>query len=302
MKIIQRQSDERPLSPVLKASTDLANRIASLYPSLSAGHRKAADFVLEHPLDTATMTIEGLAEKSGASTATVTRFVRALGFSGYGEFRASLSEALKHAMAPVRSLADAHGVPASPYATLIDALKDQAANLDAAIEALDESTVSRATKLLLGANRIFVIGAGASHHVASFLEDGLALYLEADVIFATARGGPSRAMRHMLSAGPRDLVIAISMPRYSRTTLELCGFAQKREVPILALTDSLTSPLAGIADLTFFAPAGSRLLPNSPSAIFALADALITLVARERPDAVEALKDLSENLLWSFHR
>ena len=85
------------------------------------------------------MTIEGLAEKSGASTATVTRFVRALGYGGYGEFRTSLSDALKLAMAPVRSLADAHGVAASPYATLIGALKDQAANLDAAIASLDEA-------------------------------------------------------------------------------------------------------------------------------------------------------------------
>lgn len=290
------------MSPVLKASTDLANRIASLYPSLSAGHRKAADFVLQHPLDSATMTIEGLAEKSGASTATVTRFVRALGYGGYGEFRTSLSDALKLAMAPVRSLADAHGVAASPYATLIGALKDQAANLDAAIASLDEASVARAATLLLGAKRIFVIGAGASHHVASFLEDGLALYLDADVIFADARGDPARAMRHMLSAKAGDLVIAISMPRYSRATLEFCSFAKQSDVPVLALTDALTSPLAVIADLSFFAPAGNRLLPNSPSAIFALADALITLVARERPDAVESLKGLSESLLWSFHR
>jgi len=302
MKIIQRQSDARPMSPVLKPTTDLANRIASLYSSLSAGHRKAADFVLLHPLDTATMTIEGLAEKSGASTATVTRFVRALGYGGYGEFRTALSDALKFAMAPVHNLADAHGLAASPYATLIGALKHQAANLDAAIGALDEAVVARAATLLLGARRIFVVGAGASHHVASFLEEGLALYLDADVIFAASRGGPERAIRHMLSAGPGDLVVAIAMPRYSRTTLELCSFAKKRDVPVLALTDGLTSPLAVIADLSFFAPAGSRLLPNSPSAIFALADALITLVARERPDAVEALKGLSESLLWSFHR
>lgn len=302
MKIILRQSDERPLLPVLKASTDLAARITSLYPSLSAGHRKAADFVLAHPLDTATMTIEGLAEKSGASTATVTRFVRALGYAGYGEFRASLSEALKHAMEPVRSLADAHGVVASPYATLIGTLHDQADNLDTAIAALDEAVVSRAVALLLGARRIFVIGAGASHHVATFLEEGLALYLDADVIFAASRAGPARAIRHMLSAGPGDLVIAISMPRYSRTTLELCDFARKRAVPVLALTDSLTSPLAQIADLSIIAPAGNRLLPNSPSAIFALADALITVIAREKPDSADALKELSESLLWNFHR
>lgn len=288
--------------PTLKPTTDLASRIASLYPSLSAGHRKAADFVMQHPLDTATMTIERLAAKSGASTATLTRFVRALGFSGYGEFRASLSEALKLAMEPVRGLADSQDAPASPYATLIGALRDQAANLDAAIAALDDATVTRAIELLLGAKRIFIVGTGASHHVASFLEEGLALYLDADVIFAASRVGPTRTIRQMLSGGRGDLVVAISMPRYSRSTLEICSLAAQRSMPILALTDGLISPLARVADLTLFAPAGSRLLPNSPSAIFALADALITAVARERPDSADALRKLSESMLWDFHR
>ncbi|MBM1172926.1 hypothetical protein [Microvirga arabica] len=70
---------------------------------------------------------------------------------------------------------------------------------------------------------------------------------------------------------------------------------------MLALIDTPTSPLARVADITLFTPARNRLLPNSPAAIFALADALITVVARERPTAVESLKDLSESLVWTFH-
>ncbi|BBK32084.1 transcriptional regulator [Allostella humosa] len=279
----------------------MANRIAGAYPSLSAGHRKAADFVLQNPLDTATMTIEGFGAQSGTSTATVTRFVRVLGFAGYGEFRAALSAALKLAMAPVDGFADARAAAGSTFATLAGALRDQAANFDEAISQLDEAVVLRAVATLLGARRIFLLGSGASHHVASFLEDGFALYLDADVIFAASRGGPERAIRHMLSAGPEDLVVAVSIPRYSRTTVDLCHFARKRGVPVLALTDAATSPLARIADMTLYAPARNRLLPNSPTAAFALADGLVTTIAKERPDAVETLKGLSEGLLWTFH-
>jgi DNA-binding MurR/RpiR family transcriptional regulator len=289
------------MSRALKPTTDLANRIARVYPSLSNGHRKAADFVLHNPLDAATMTIEGLAERCGASTATVTRFVRALGYGNYGDFRASLSTALKLALGPVEGLAGARAAAGSVFETMTIALRDEAANLDEALTTLDEATVSRAVGLLLGARRIFIVGSGASHHVAAFLEDGLALYLQADVVFAASRGGPERAIRHMLSAGPEDLAIAISMPRYSRTTLDLANFAKKRGAALLALTDAPSSPLAAVADMTLFAPARNRFLPNSPTAAFALADALVTTLARERPDAVEALKSLSESLLWTFH-
>ncbi|MGO4665136.1 MurR/RpiR family transcriptional regulator [Bosea sp. 2RAB26] len=289
------------MSQGLKPTTDLSNRIARVYPSLSNGHRRAADFVLQHPLDVATMTIEGLAEGSGTSNATVTRFVRALGYGNYAEFRAALSSALKFALDPVDSFAGARSAAGSTFATFVDALSDQSANLQAARDALDEATTTRAIEALLKARRVFIAASGASHHVASFLEDGLALYLDADVTFASSRAGPERAIRHMLSARPDDLVVAISVPRYSRTTLDLASFAKKRGSTLLALTDGPTSPLANIADITLFAPARNRLLPNSPTAIFALADALITAIARERPDAVEALKGLSESLLWTFH-
>jgi len=290
------------MSQGLKPSTDLSNRIAQIYPSLSNGHRRAADFVLQHPLDVATMPIEGLAEGSGTSNATVTRFVRALGYGSYGEFRSALSAALKVAHAPVDSFAGARSEAGSVFATFAAALADQAANLQTARDGLTEAAVTHAIELLLKAPRVFIAGSGASHHVASFLEDGLALYLGADVVFASSRTGPERAIRHMMSARPDDLVVAISVPRYSRATLDLANFAKKRGAAVLALTDSPTSPLAAIADVTLFAPARSHLLPNSPTAVFALADALIAAVARERPDAVEALKELSESLLWTFSR
>jgi DNA-binding MurR/RpiR family transcriptional regulator len=290
------------VSQVLKPTTDLAHRIALVYAALSDAHRRAADFVLQNPLETATMTIEGFAERSGASTATVTRFVRSLGYAGYSEFRAALSEALRLAMAPVDSFADAHSTKSSAFATFVTALKDQAANLDETLAAIDEETCSRAMDVLLRARRIFIVGSGASHHVAAHLDEGLTLYLDANVIFASSRGGAEKAVRHLMNVGPDDLVLAISLPRYSRGTVDLAKLAKSRGATIMALTDAPSSPLVAIADITLFAPARNRLLPNSPTAAFALADAIVAAVARERPDAVEALKGLSESLLWTFYQ
>jgi DNA-binding MurR/RpiR family transcriptional regulator len=265
---------------------------------LSDAHRRVADFVLQNPLETATKTIDGLAERSGASTATVTRFVRSLGYAGYSEIRAALSEA----MAPVDSFADAQSTKSSAFVTFVTALKDQAANLDETLAAVDEETCSRAMDVLLRARRIFIVGSGASHHVAAHLDEGLKLYLDANVIFASSRGGAEKAVRHLMNVGPDDLVLAISLPRYSRGTVDLAKLAKNRRATVMALTDAPSSPLVAIADITLFAPARNRLLPNSPTAAFTLADAIVAAVARERPDAVEALKGLSESLLWTFYQ
>jgi DNA-binding MurR/RpiR family transcriptional regulator len=97
-------------------------------------------------------------------------------------------------------------------------------------------------------------------------------------------------------------LVAISLPRYSRGTVDLAQLAKERGATVLALTDAPSSPLVPVADMTFFAPARNRLLPNSPTAAFALADAIVSAIARERPDAVAALKELSESLLWTFYQ
>lgn len=117
----------------LKPTTVLANRIARIYPSLSAGHRRIADHVLSFPLESATASIEVLAERSGASNATVTRFVRALGYSSYGEFRVALSDALRLAMQPVDDFADARAMTESASGTFIAALRMQRANIEKAM-------------------------------------------------------------------------------------------------------------------------------------------------------------------------
>ncbi|MFD1624845.1 MurR/RpiR family transcriptional regulator [Azospirillum griseum] len=288
------------MSNSLMPQTDVANRITQAYPTFSSGNRRAADYVLRNPLEVVAMSIEGLAEHSGTSSATITRFVRTLGYASYSEFRAALASALRHTMAPVDSFADTRTAAGGPFATFAAALAMQANNLQSTRDTLEEPTVTGAIEVLLNARRIYLAGSGASYHIASYLEDGLALYLNAAVIFGGARGDPQRAVRHMMSAGAEDVVLAVSIPRYARSTVDLCTFAKKRGATLVALTDVPTSPLARIADICLYTPARALLLPNTPTAAFAVADALITTVARERPEAVENLKNLSENRFWTF--
>ena len=70
--------------------TTVAQRIAQALPRLSRSHRQVADYVLEHPLQVATLPIDELAAVVGVSVATANRFARALDFDGYAAFRAEL--------------------------------------------------------------------------------------------------------------------------------------------------------------------------------------------------------------------
>ncbi len=55
----------------------------------------------------------------------------------------------------------------------------------------------------------------------------------------------------MSFATPRDVLVAVSFTPYTPLTVELAAAAAERGIPIVAVTDSLFSPLASLTDTRF---------------------------------------------------
>lgn len=274
------------MSQTLNPKSDFANRMSAAYPSFSKSYRRIADFVLARPLDVVAMSIEGLAQSSGSSTATITRFVRAAGYSGYGEFREKIVTDFQFEAPESNDNNAENHENRHKKSFLHTALSDSSDNIKDTIVNIDTPSSEAFIKALINARRIIILGTGASHYAATLLEEGLALYTEKSVTNVLSRGASQYATNFVRFVDEGDVVIAISMPRYSNNTVQLSKAAKRKGALILAITDSPTSPLVPVADIIFFAPARNRLLPNSPAAIFALADAIITAVAAHRPDIV----------------
>lgn len=274
------------MSQTLNPKSDFASRMSAAYPSLSKSHRKIADFVLARPLDVVAMSIDGLAQSSGSSTATITRFVRAAGYSGYGEFREKIVTDFQFIAAENGINGHESNGSGEKNTTIHNLLADNIDNIKDTIAHIDSASSAAFIEALINAKRIIIIGTGASHYAATLLEEGLALYTEKNVSNILSRGASQYSNNFVRSVDVGDVIIAISMPRYSNNTIQLSKSAKQKGAVILAITDSPTSPLVPVADVVFFAPARNRLLPNSPAAIFALADAIVTAVAATRPDIV----------------
>lgn len=286
---------------MLRPSTELANRIARVYATLGATPQRVADFILEHPFRAAEMNIEALAEATDASPATLTRFARQLGFSSFAQFREGLVSATTIATASVEKLVRAQDAPLSRTESMRLALKDDADNLARTLECIDETRIDALFEAILSARRLCVLGTGASYHVASYLVEGFSRYLPQPVHLATARGSIEDSIRHISQLAEGDVAIAISLPRYARSTVELVRLAKSRGARVISISDRVASPIVGLADFVLLAPAHSQVLPNSPAPAFALATALIATIARSQPNSADALSNLSESLLWYLH-
>jgi DNA-binding MurR/RpiR family transcriptional regulator len=273
----------------------LMNRLAQGVESLSPAHRRVADFVLEHPFRAATMGIEDLAGAADVSVATANRFARSLGFGGFPEFRAELLQQFQRALAPVEKLRATQQGGESAHAVLRRSLDGVAANLGQAAALLTDEACAGAVDLVLGARRVVPLGLGISAITARFLAELLQPYCPA-VEVMDGSGGTERMVRHLLRLGPGDLLIPISVPRYSRTTIELLRQAKLRGLRALALTDGPASPLVPDSDAALFGPAEHGVLHGSSIAVMALAEALAGAVAQRRGTIADAA-ELTEQIM-----
>jgi DNA-binding MurR/RpiR family transcriptional regulator len=280
------------MATTLSPKSEFAQRMTEVYPSLSKSHQKIADFVLARPLDVVAMSIEGVAEASGSSTATITRFVKTAGYNGFSEFRERIVTDYQSISSGISDYQGQERSPDCQTSTLHRLLIDNMRNVQNTVSNIDYATAQSFIRAIINAHRIIVLGTGASHYAASYLEEGLALYTEKSVTNALLRGASSYSSNIINSITERDVVIAISIPRYSQSTLDLTKLAKSKNATILVLTDSPTSPLVPLADSVIYATARSELLPNSPSAIFAVSEAIVATVAEQRPDIIEALRKI----------
>jgi len=285
----------------LPGNPSMAQRIARVLPTLTHSHRQIADWVLAHPLQAATMPIDELAATVGVSVATANRFARALEFEGYAQFRAALVLGFETTLAPVEKLRHKLERSASVADVFASALSDIQHNIELTRQSLDRHSCEQAVEAILKAQRIYIVGFGSSSWLGGLLQRSLDPYRDDVQLLATVESA-SFAAKMLSRAGPADLVIAIAFPRYLADTVRLAQLAREAGVPVLVLTDRVTSPLAPIGTVALYAQTDSHYFANSEATVLALIEALASAVAHRAKGSVKAAARLAESVLPWLHR
>ena len=284
----------------LPSQSSVAQRISRVSSTLTKSQRELADYVLAHPLHVATMPIDELAATVGVSVATANRFARVLDFEGYPQFRAALVLGFESTLAPVEKLRSNLERPSGVADVFARALEDIERNTATTRASLDRRSCERAVAAILKAQRIFIIGFGSSSWLGGLLQRNLDLYCGNVQLLASIESA-SYAARTLSRARPADLVIAIAFPRYFSDTELLARRARDAGVPVLALTDRVTSPLTPLASVALYAHSDSEYFANSEAAVLGLIEALCSAVAHSAKDSVKAAAQLAESVLPWLH-
>ncbi len=261
--------------------------------ALSPLERTIADYTLTNYREAAMLSIGELAKACGVSNTTINRYARNLGYNGYHEYRRTLRDEFsdKTSLTLLKSMVR----KGDSSEILKISLKEDTRLIDGLSDGIDLAAFEDTVTRILSARRVFVLGNGSSTYFAGYLAFNL-MGLGIDAQEFGDQSGVEGAARRALQITDKDLMIAIAFPRYSSLTIDFVTAAKETDCHIVAITSSLSGPLALNSDSVLFAPPRRDLHSGSGVPAMALIEAIITAVTAAE-DAASRLSNLIDHHL-----
>jgi DNA-binding MurR/RpiR family transcriptional regulator len=246
--------------------------------------RQCADYVARNPDRVAVSTVAELAAAADVQPSAVMRFCQDLGFSGFSQmqrlFRDEYSRKWPDYSTRLQNLR-ATG-ESRPEVLLAEFVEAGRSSLEKLMGTVDPDLLDRAVELLADAPLIHLVGYRRSFPVASYIAYALEKMAIPCVLHAAVG---QLASGHAIR--PHDAVLAISFAPYSAETLAFVDAARAGGHPVVAITDSLSSPLQRLNVLPLLVSEVDVGAFRALSATFALAIALAVAVGARRGAPVD---------------
>lgn len=276
------------MTQVSDPGVDILELIELRAPTLSTAERAIAEAILSDPAAASQKTIGQLAQEAGSSEATVTRFCKSIGVSGYPHLRLRLAVAEER-----RRSGSGEGETGiallgelDPEDTISTILRKVAAADARAIEVtlngLDQEALSAVVDALVRAPRIMTFGVAASATAACDATAKLNLAGRA----AHVAHDVHTALMVLTNFSASDLVLAFSHSGRARDVVDLLTLARERGVASVVVTSDGASPAARVADHVLLTAAREVTFRSggiaSRMAQLAVVDALFVVLAHRR--------------------
>lgn len=268
-------------------------KIKVLYNEMGKAEKRIADWLFENPDAILSLSIVELAEKCKCSEATIVRFSKRLGLSGYQELKISLAS--ESGTSTVNTSINEND---SAYDMFQKVCNDIYCSLELTKKSLKGESIALAAEKICSANKIVIFGLGNSASVATdashkFLRAGLNAVAYSDNHMQVIAGS------HL---GENDVAIAISHSGSSKDIVEALKIAKEHGATTIAITNRGKSPILKYADIVLATSSTETeyniLALNSRIAQLTIIDALyFYVVYNQSHKALQSIKETEHSLL-----
>ncbi len=277
-----------------KSYFDLDSRIKNNFKNFSESQILIAEYLLHHSDKAAFFTAANLGKVVGVSESTVVRFANFLGYDGYPALQRDLQNRIKNKLTTVNRLKKSIKSVNGGENILYEVLRNDMENINKTMNNVSLESFNRFVEEMLKANSIYIVGLRTAASLAYFM--GFTLHLLLKNV-TTITFGVSDLFERLININKKDLLIGISFPRYTLQTVEIMEYVKKKGAKTAAITDSVISPLAQLADISIFANSNLNSFIDSFTAPLSLVNALVTAVGvKKKGKTLDSLAELEE--IW----
>lgn len=222
-------------------------KLKEMQGNLTKSEKKLSEYILKNLEEIKDINTYELAERSGTSQATIIRFSKKLGYTGFPSFKIALSEDLGKRSSKSKeglihneiSIDDTYGDIAKKVVfENIAAIKDT-------FSIIDEESIEDAVELLDKAKKILILGAGYSGLVGrdfhyKLTEIGKISYYDSDTHVQ---------MTNISVMEPEDVIFVISHKGNSQDIYNVVRMGKNRGLRVVSLTRLVDNPISNLADV-----------------------------------------------------
>ncbi len=258
---------------------DILTVIQENMTSFSKGQKRIANYILESYDKAAFMTASKLGKTVNVSESTVVRFASELGYDGYPSMQKSLQKMIRNRLTSVQRIEVSYD-RIGDQDVLTSVLQSDIEKIRMTLEEVDHQSFDNAVDAIVKARKIYIIGVRSAASIATFLHFYFNLIFDNVVMVAATTA--SEVYEKLIKVGEEDVVIGVSFPRYSSSTVRAMRFARDQGATTIAITDSEASPLAPICAITLKARSDMASFVDSLVAPLSLINALLVAVSRKK--------------------
>ncbi len=246
---MKRSIDNKQLPPAnLEELCDLYVRISKGEHAIKMTRRSLAVLkcMLDSPGETAVKSISELARENDIHISSITRLAQKLGFEGFqglkSLFRTNLAQQRSFYSEQVKRFLKLEKRKSRADVSILEqVIQDEWSNVMVMNSSFDDKKFTAIVDRIATAEHVLILGLRGSYPVAYYLSFYMQMIRERVTLVGKAG--------HMLGEDlsllrPGGLLIAIGLKPYTRETVNACRVCRQQGLELVAITDSMSSPLA----------------------------------------------------------
>ena len=273
------------------ASPELIIRMQGRMRQMPPAMQKVADYIIRNFSAVDGMQLQQMAALCGASTATITRFVRYMGFAGFQDFSLEVARECSGTVPDDRGYkrisenSSKEEIIGQVFSSNIAILQDTA-------KIIDQEAVDEACRLLAECRKVLIFAQGRSRIAAESMKQrfrrlGIACEVLSD---------PHAAIMECMTLRGDEVAVGISAHGRSREVILGMKEAKEMKVPVIGITSVSGAPIEEWADVILLTANNEMMqvgLEPSGTAVaqMALIDCIYVFLYRMRRKELDELAD-----------